>query len=448
MRPRFQRIVDRIPSFLGTKPETEAIGGILLITATFLALVWANSPWSAAYDRLWHTQLGIDIGSWSLSMSLLHWINDGLMAVFFFAVGLEIKRELVEGQLSSRRRASLPVAAALGGIVVPAAIYLVANVNSEGIRGWGIPMATDPVFMLGLLALLGQGLPNALKVFLMTLAVVDDIGAIAVIALVYSDSVAIFPLLLGLVAFSLAVLLNRVGIRRPLPYIVLGLGLWYAALSAGIHTTVAGVLLALTIPLHGQVPHERFSLEISRIRGQSEERPSEHTRQAHRRDAKRDIHQTQRLIDSVQSPADSLEYTLRPWVTLIIPFVFALANAGIRIVDVDISTALGHPVTVGIIIGLVIGKPLGIMLFTRLAVLSGQASLPPGMSWRQVLSGGVLAGIGFTASFFISTLAFSADALLLQAKLGILVASALAGMMGWLVLRLAIRAKRRSPISS
>jgi NhaA family Na+:H+ antiporter len=320
----------------------QASGGILLIAATVIALLWANSPWAGSYAALWHTKLTVGVGDASISKDLTHWINDGLMAVFFLVVGLEIKREVLVGELSSVRGAALPFAAALGGAVVPAAIYLAINAGTEGSAGWGIPMATDIAFALGVLALLGERAPVALKVFLTALAIVDDIVAVLVIAFFYTSEISWGALGVGAVFLATLVVANLIGVGRTLVYAVLGVGLWLCFLLSGVHATIAGVLLALTVP---------------------------------------------------------------------------------------------GPVAIGIVAGLLIGKQLGITLFAWLAVKSGFSELPEGIRWRHVYGAGWLAGIGFTMSLFITDLSFSDGSLVAAAKLGILIASLIAGVVGWTILR-------------
>ncbi|MDF3018624.1 MAG: Na+/H+ antiporter NhaA [Thermomicrobiales bacterium] len=334
--------IDRADGFsLREFIHDEAFGGILLLVCALIALLWVNSPWGATYDALWSTELAIGIGNYHLTKTLLHWINDGLMAIFFLAIGLEIKRELVAGELASRRRAALPVAAAVGGAVLPAVIYLGFNANGPGAPGWGVPMATDPAFALGLLALLGNRVPLALRVFLTALAIVDDVVAVLVIAVFYAGGIDV------------------------------------------VHTSIAGVLLALTIPA---------------------------------RSPSRDASSPQ------ASMLERWERTLVPWVAFAIVPLFALANAGVALGG-DVLSILTEPVALGVLIGLLLGKQLGITLTTWLVVRLGLAALPSGVSWRQLYGVSWLAGIGFTTSLFIAGLAFGDGGLLDQAKVGILVAA-------------------------
>jgi NhaA family Na+:H+ antiporter len=425
--------------------EKEASGGVLLIASTILALVWANSPWGGAYAALWASELTVGLGDFALSKDLVLWINDGLMAIFFLVVGLEIKRELLVGELSSPRRAALPIAAAVGGAVVPAAIYLSLNAGSEGAVGWGVPMATDIAFALGVLALLGDRVPVSLKVFLTALAIVDDILAVLVIAFFYTAEIS-WPALAAAALFLAAlVAANAVGVGRTLVYALLGLGLWVAVLQSGVHATVAGVLLALTVPARsfidpGQfLESGRYLLDRFERAGRTGEPGDAVLRNEERLSA---LHALNREIYKLEPPLHELEHALHPWVVFLILPIFALANAGVALGG-DLVGTLASPVTLGIVLGLVLGKQIGVTLFAWLAVRTGLSELPDGISWRHVYGVGWLAGIGFTMSLFVSDLAFADDALLNSAKLGILVASLTAGIVGWTILRGA--AARRPP---
>lgn len=373
--------------------STEAAGGIVLLACAAIALAWANSPWATAYHHLWETPLGFDARSFGLSLTLHEWVNDGLMAVFFFFVGLEIKREVLIGELSTRRSATLPVAAAIGGMVVPAAIYALVNRGGAGAHGWGVPMATDIAFALGVLALFGSGLPSGLRVFLAALAIVDDLGAVLVIALFYTNEVRWGALAAAAAIVAVLVGLNLSGVRRAAVYVALGILLWLFVLFSGIHATVAGVLLALTIP--------------ARQRTTAESEPS----------------LLQRMETALHGP-----------VAFVIMPIFALANAGVPL-GAGVIGAVRTPVALGVILGLVVGKPLGIMLASFAAVHAGAAELPPGVTWRQVHGASWLGGIGFTMSLFIAGLAFADAGVLDVAKLGVIAASALAGLVGFVLLR-------------
>ncbi len=411
----------------------ESAGGIVLLACTVVALVWANSAWAGSYEHLWEQPLAVG----GLTLSLHHWINDGLMAVFFFVVGLEIKREFLVGELASARQAAFPMAGAVGGMVFPALIYVSLNAGGAGAAGWGIPMATDIAFALGVLALLGSRVPVALKVFLAALAIVDDIGAVLVIALFYTADVSWAALgwaggVLALLAFG-----NRAGVRHPVPYAVLGIALWVAVLQSGIHATVAGVLLAMTIPARTRIDAGEFR---RRARGaladfeQGSLPGGTLLTNAAQQAALRDI---ERLCEAAQAPLLKLETKLHGIVAFGIMPLFALANAGVRI-DGPIGELAADPISLGVMFGLVLGKPIGITLLAWLAVRLGLAARPEGVSWAAVHAVSWLAGIGFTMSLFIAGLAFTAEAPLLAAKVGILGGSLLAGLAGALLLRRAI----------
>ena len=417
----------------------EAFGGILLLVCALIALLWANSPWGATYDALWSTELTLGTVQFHLTETLRHWVNDGLMAVFFFVVGLEIKRELLVGELASPRQAALPAIAALGGVLVPAGIYAVLNRGTAGAQAWGIPMATDIAFALGVLALLGDRIPLGLKVFLTALAIVDDIAAVLVIAIFYT--VQVHWVALGAAAVILVVLLaaNRLGARRPVIYGVLGLALWVAVFESGVHATVAGVLLALTIPATTRIDPRAF-LQRSRATltaferaGSDEETGASILTNGERQEA---LAELEDVVEGAGAPLHRMEHVLHPWVAFAIMPLFALANAGVRI-EGDLGVALGNCVTLGVMLGLVLGKQLGVTLGAWLAMRSGLTDLPEGVSWRHIYGAGWLAGIGFTMALFVADLAYADPGeagLLTAAKLGILVASLIAGVCGWVIL--------------
>lgn len=385
--------------------EKESSSGILLIACTILALVWANSPWSETYHHFWHANLGFGFADQTLARPLHFWINDGIMAVFFLLIGLEVKREVLIGELASMQEAALPIAAALGGMVIPALIYLWFNPSGDGQPGWGIPVATDIAFALGVLTLLGDRIPTALRVFLAALAIADDIGAVIIIAIFYAKTILGTHLIVAGLCFAALIALNRAGARHPLWYSALGIVLWLAFVDSGIHATVAGVLLAITIPA-----------------GQRTESQAVPTGGANLEEGKRD-----------ESLMLRFEHALTPWVAYVIVPVFALANAGVTLHS-DAANALVSPVSLGIICGLMVGKPVGITLFSWLSIRTGLATKPDGVSWRQIVGAGALAGIGFTMSIFIDDLAFGQSPLLETAKIGILTASLGSGILGTIIL--------------
>ncbi len=365
-----------------------ATGGVLLFLAAVAAMAWANSSWAHSYHNLWEQHIVLGGRTWGLDLSLHHWINDGLMVMFFFVVGLELKHEMLTGQLSRPRDAMLPIAAAIGGMVVPAAIYLVHNPSGPAHAGWGIPMATDIAFALGLLALLGKRVPLALKVFLTTLAVADDLGAVVVIALFYTSDISLLHLGIGAGVFGIMLLGNRLGVRTTWFYAVLGIGgLWTAFLMSGVHATIAGVLAAFTIPAAQR--NGRASL----------------------------LH--------------DLEHALQAPVTFLVLPLFALANAGVALPE-DLAAGFATPVAMGVALGLLIGKPVGVLSASFLMVRFAGAKLGAGVTWRHMIGAGLLAGIGFTMSLFVNELAFAEPELRQQAKLGVLAASLLAGLVGYM----------------
>ncbi len=432
--PVHARLVRRALDTFQQFARTEAAGGLVLLACTALALAWANSPWAESYFHLWEVPVTVGTPAFGLTESLHHWINDGLMAVFFFMVGLEIKREMLVGELSSARQAALPIAAAIGGMVVPAALYALLNAGGPGAGGWGIPMATDIAFALGVLALMGDRVPLTVKVFLAALAIVDDIGAVLVIAIFYTASISWASL--GVAAAVLAALLtiNRANVRHPAPYALLGIVLWVAFLKSGIHATIAGVLLAMTIPARTRIDQQDFAGQVREGLGGFEQASGPGASVLTNSAQQEAIHRIVDACEGAQSPLMRLEHALHGVVALGIMPVFALANAGVRLGG-DVGAALSDSVALGIILGLVVGKPLGIMLASWLAVRSGLAVLPGGASWRLVHGASWLGGIGFTMSLFIAGLAFPGTPLLDASKLGILAASLIAGLTGWILLR-------------
>lgn len=410
-------------------------GAVLLLVATVIAFALANSPWRDAWQRLWSTPIDVSIGAWSLHHSLLSWVNDGLMAVFFFVVGLEIKREVVHGELSSWRKAALPVVAAFGGMVVPAGLYLALNAGGPGAAGWGVPVATDIAFALGALALLGQRVPISLKVFLTALAIVDDIGAIAVIALFYGGELQVLPLVVGLLAIAASVGANLARVRRPLAYFTIGLVAWLGFVESGVHATLAAVLMAFTIPAAPVKPAGRPLVKRMAALQDTLHQVVAHSAPERIPDGDQlavlDVMEDE--IERAQPPLQKLERRLAPFVSLVVLPVFALANAGVRL-DVG-GVDLADPVLLGVLLGLLVGKPLGIFTLSWLAVRAKLARLPEGATWAQLLAVSVLAGIGFTMSIFIANLAFAEPSVVASAKVGVLGASLVAGISGLVLLQ-------------
>ncbi|MFQ5921623.1 MAG: Na+/H+ antiporter NhaA, partial [Anaerolineales bacterium] len=390
-----------------------ASGGLMLLIFSALALLWANSPLAESYTQFWHTELGISLGNLHLERSLLEWVNEGLMVIFFFVLGMEIKREVTAGELASVRKAALPIAAAVGGMILPALIYSAFNFsNPVAMQGWAIPVATDIAFTLGVLALLGGRVPLSLKVFFTAMAIADDVGGILVIALFYSSKINVASLIVAAISFAGLLVLNRWRVFSPLPYALLGIGLWLAFLTSGVHPTLAGVLLAATIPTRSPPNVARLMAQTDTVLNRYEYDDDERREQALVRALKT-------ILDRMEPPALRLEHELQPWVTYLILPIFALANAGVPLGGAD-GLALLNPVSLGIIFGLVLGKPFGVGIFAWLATKTGVAEKPLDISWRQFFSASVLAGVGFTISLFIAQAAFQDPRLLSNAKIGIL----------------------------
>jgi Na+:H+ antiporter, NhaA family len=413
--------------------HNKASGGILLLICTAIALAWANSPWVDSYQRIWATIVTVDAGPVHLSKPLLLWVNDGLMAVFFFVVGLEIKREFLVGELASPRQAALPIAGAFGGVVVPALIYTAFNQGGEGAHGWGIPMATDIAFALGIMALLGSRVPIALTVFLAALAIADDIAAVLVIAVFYTANIHWGVLIAALGCLVALGVLNWLGTRSPLVYVLFGLALWYFVLKSGVHATVAGVLLAMFIPARTRVDPEGYVLEGRELlyRFESSCRPGSSFLENDEQQAA--LQAIEDLSEDVQPPLHRLEHGLHPWVSFLIMPVFAFANAGV-VFRGESAPSISHPVVFGVALGLFFGKPIGIFAASWLAVRLRVAELPAGVRWSHIHGAGWLGGIGFTMALFIAGLAFGGGPLLANAKLGILMASTTAGLVGYTLL--------------
>lgn len=384
-----EKTLSRIQAFM----KLEASAGLILMGVALLAMLAANSALAPFYDGFLGTNIRIGIGSFEISKAALLWINDGLMAIFFFLVGLEIKREILTGELSSFDKAILPVLAAIGGMAVPAMVFLALNWGTpENLNGWAIPTATDIAFALGLLALLGTRAPVALKVFLLAVAIIDDLGAVVIIAVFYTSELSTNALTLSMLGFALAVALNRMGVQRAAPYVIIGVFMWVFVLKSGVHATLAGVLIALTIPLKKK--------------------------------------------DGDKALLYQMEHALHPWVAYMILPVFAFANAGVSLSGVSFAD-LAQPLPLGIAAGLFIGKQIGVFGATWIAVKSGLARLPAGVGWRHVYGVACLTGVGFTMSLFIGSLAFGADETMNTVRLGVVSGSVLSGILGFVVLRMA-----------
>ncbi len=426
-RPVRSAIVQPLQHFL----HTEAASGVFLLAAAVIALAWANSSARDSYELLWTTELSLRLGPLHLLEDLRHWVNDLLMAFFFFVVGLEIKRELVLGDLRDPRAAALPLIAALGGMIAPALLYTLVNQGGPGTAGWGVPMATDIAFAVGILALVGRRAPSALKVFLLTLAVADDLGAILVIAVFYSRDLAPTWLLVAAGTVAVIVLLQRLGVRRYVPYVIAAAVLWLAIFESGVHATIAGVILGFLTPSRPLHAPEAVSGLAERHLELLQTKPADGIADE---EEQATLLEVARLAREGVSPLARLEGLLHPWTSFLVLPVFALANAGVRLPEAGLAATLTEPVTLGIVAGLVLGKPLGIALASFLTVKAGLGRLPRACGWLEMIGVGMLAGVGFTVAIFIAGLAFTDAALTNEAKLGILVASVLAGLLGALFL--------------
>lgn len=413
----------------------EAAGGIALMLCTVFALAWANSPWSAVYDSVWLTKVSIGIGEWALSKPVILWINDGLMAIFFFLVGLEIKRELLVGGLSTQSKVIMPVAAAIGGMTIPALLFVSFNVGHESADGWGIPMATDIAFALGVMSLLGKRVPIELKIFLTAVAIVDDIGAILIIAIFYTSSLNLLALGFGLLVLGLMVFLNlRWSIRSSIPYLALGIVVWFSFLNSGIHATIAGVLAAFTIPARVRMDciecienmwHATDALEAAFNREETV---------LTNKNQQRALYTIQHHLADATTPLQNIEHALHPWVAFGIMPLFALANAGVSL-KTDFLLNLVSPLGLGIIVGLAVGKQVGVTGACWIMDKLGLGELPNKTTILHVWGASCLSGIGFTMSIFVTNLAFDDPVLIDNAKISILFVSLTSGILGYAVLK-------------
>jgi NhaA family Na+:H+ antiporter len=419
--------------------HSQVMGSLILIATTIIALVWANSQWGDFYYELSHTYLGVHFGDWSFELSLSHWIKDGLMAIFFFVVGLEIKREIVVGELSSMDRAILPVCAALGGAIVPAAIYALVNTGGEAAAGWGIPMATDIAFALGVLSMFGSRVPLGLKVFLTALAIADDLLAVAVIAIFYTPEVNITILLFSFIPLGLMIILSRNGVRATWIYSVLAFIVWLDVLGSGVHATIAGVLVAMVIPVRPAIDPAEFTEKTSLLLAKISGKDNSLDALIHDAGRREKLEQLSLAVEDAIPPAIALEHSLHPLQSFVILPLFALFSAGVAFSSENLE---GFPsgAGLGVILGLVIGKPLGVLLASWLVIKFARVELFD-VTLPQLIGAGCLAGIGFTMSIFVSELAFTTDAIIDQAKVGILIASVAAGILGAIVLNFALPRK-------
>lgn len=405
----------------------QASSGIILLLVAAIALIWANSPWLHLYQSLWHTPLGVRLGDFSFERDLHFWINDGLMTIFFFVIGLEIRREIHRGELSELRRAALPLFAALGGMVIPAGIYLALNQGLSTAEGWGVPMATDIAFAVGVMALLGKRIPPALRIFLLTLAVIDDIGAILVIALFYSAELSMLGFATAGLGIVIIFIMQKIGIRSPWAYVIPAVITWGGTYAAGIHPTIAGVVVGLMTPVRAWLEAKQFlALTETRIDEIKSERDLDEGALLPHLDRMRTAQK------EAISPVERIQHALHGWVAFLIMPLFAFANAGVPLGAASLADN-GLNVFLGVMFGLVVGKPIGVFLFSWLVVQLKIARLPTGVNWSGIFFVGLCAGIGFTMAIFIAQLAFAAGQTLETAKLSILCASGLAAVLAFVV---------------
>jgi len=427
----FKKIATPFEHFLHAQTTT----GIVLMCMTVIALILANTSLYEVYSHFFHTNITFSVGSWELSYSIHHWINDGLMSIFFFIIGLEIKREIIVGELSNIKVAILPILAAIGGMIVPALIFYSINMGQNGQAGWGIPMATDIAFAISALVLLGKRIPTALVTFLVALAIVDDLGAVLVIAIFYTEQIHFVPLMLAGGAFLILIAFNRFGIHMILPYFIVGLFMWFFMLESGVHATIAGVIAALAIPSKPKFAPAKFTDETRELLKQYDSYEVSEDHMMHEQQ-KAILINIQDKIDAVGTPAARLEHNLHLPISLIIIPLFALANAGISIDFSSIGDTIFQSVSLGVIAGLIGGKVLGIFGTAFLAIKMKLAKLPQDSSMSQLFGVAFLGGIGFTMSIFVADLAFVGNSdLIFQAKVGILAASLFAGFFGYFWLR-------------
>lgn len=427
----FQKVATPLEHFIHAQTTT----GIILVFMTVVALLLANTPLYQYYADVFHLKISFNVSDWKLSHTIHHWINDGLMAIFFFLIGLEIKRNILVGELSNIRIAILPILAALGGMIVPALIYISINNGLSSQNGWGIPMATDIAFAISALVLLQKRVSPSLVTFLIALAIVDDLGAVVVIAVFYTDQIHFLPLVLAGVSFLIMVAFNRFGIHAVLPYLIVGMFLWFFMLESGVHATIAGVIAAMAIPSKPKFTPGDFTHHMRNSLDEYDNYPVATDYSLHEKQKAILINLSEK-IDAIQAPSARLEQTLHLPVSLLVIPLFALANAGITINFSQIDEALLQPISLGIILGLIFGKILGIAGVSYIAIKTKIAQLPDNSSMSQVFGVSLLGGIGFTMSIFVGELAFYGNAsYIFQAKIGILAASLLAGLSGYLWLR-------------
>ncbi|KAF0866601.1 Na+/H+ antiporter NhaA [Pseudomonas sp. LD120] len=426
--PRPQVLTAQAISAIERYSHIEAVSGIVLLLAAMIALVWANSPVANAYEHFWNTELTLGLGDFTASCSLHFLVNDGLMAVFFLVVGAEIRQEINDGALASIKLAALPLGAALGGVIIPAIIYMAFNQGTDASRGWAIPTATDIAFAVGVLALLGKSIPSAIRVLLLALAIIDDIVAILIIAVFYTTSLDYLGLLVAVSGVGLVLVFQRMGLGKAYAYLLPGAIVWFGLLKTGVHPTLAGVILGLMTPIHSKPATERPLDTIGRTFHELLERFAQSSSTP--QEVAEPLKQLQQAQREILPPVQRVQVGLHPWVAFGVMPLFALANAGVSLEGVNLNAGLSPSIFLGVICALVLGKPLGVVLASLILVKLNICKLPDSVTWSGVGLVGLLAGIGFTMSIFISSLAFSDPTLLSAAKLSVLAASALAAIIG------------------
>ena len=420
--------IDQILKPVSRFINQEFTGGIILFVCVIIAIIWVNSPWSESYHQLWETRLMVGVSGFVFNQPLHIWINDGLMAIFFFVIGLELKREFMAGELSSLKKASLPMMAALGGMLVPALIYFALNRGLDSQGGWGIPMATDIAFALALLSMAGNHIPGSVKVFLSALAVADDLGAVLVIAFFYTAHIAFVPLIIAGILLAVSMIGNLMGVRGIIFYLIIGIAVWAGFLFSGVHATIAGVLVAFTMPARTKINEKDYVRNVREYTNDFEnaipQNGSLTTSEQHLT-----IEKIKRISMDAETPLQKVEYSLHPWVAFVIMPLFALSNAGMDIGS-DFFSSLMNPVSAGVAIGLLLGKFIGVFGFTWIMVRTRLSDLPDRATWVHIIGVAMLAGVGFTMSLFITGLAFGHAEMIDQSKYGILLASLIAGISG------------------
>jgi len=431
--------IDRIVNPFQRFASEKAAGGIILFLSALIAILWANFISYDSYDDFWHTKLTIGIGNYSISDTFHFWINDALMAIFFFLVGLEIKRSVVLGELSSIKKAAFPVMAAAGGMIVPAGIFISLNLNTDTFVGWGIPVATDIAFALGVLSLLGKRVPISLKIFLTALAIADDIGAVLIIAIFYSNDLMLTNLFISFLLVSGVIIANYLGLRNPLIYTIVGCLMWVFFLKSGIHATIAGITLAMVIPLKVKInPNQFFDKGTELLKNFKNENNFHQSRGDLGLTTEKQSSTLEELVKytkKVESPLQRMENNLHHFVTFVVLPLFAISNSGV-IIDSSINNIFNNSLAIGIILGLFVGKPIGIFLFSFFACKIGIASIPSDLKWTHILGVGFLGGVGFTMSIFVNGLAFDSQTFIATSKIAIFIASIFSALFGYMVIKL------------